>query len=131
VKRRPPPFEVHVLKGSPWQRTPLTSRVSPAAWWATCGQFGHFGSYAEARGAFKLAYQQGYDGLGSSVGGWMGLSSEQFDAWMRNDGIPVPQRVLAQWRRNEREALGQGGRHAFGWDGICLFCGFRRTGSGQ
>lgn len=49
---------------------------------------GHFANEDEARGAFKLAYQQGMDGMGASVQAWMGMTEAEFDGWMRGDKIP-------------------------------------------
>jgi hypothetical protein len=60
-------------------------QVSPAMYWY---EHGHFKNDDEARGAFRLAYQQGMDGMGTSVEGWMGLTSVQFAAWMRDDALP-------------------------------------------
>jgi len=51
-------------------------------------QAGHFASNEEARGAFKLAYQQGLDGMGRSIAEWMGMTADQFDDWMRGNGLP-------------------------------------------
>jgi hypothetical protein len=48
---------------------------------------GHFANADEARGAFKLAHQQGLDGMGPSIQEWMGLSDSEFDAWMRFGAI--------------------------------------------
>jgi hypothetical protein len=49
---------------------------------------GHFETEEEARGAFKLAYQQGLDGMGKSIAAWMGLTDQEYDAWMREDALP-------------------------------------------
>lgn len=49
---------------------------------------GHFKNDDEARGAFRLAYQQGLDGMGASIREWMGMSEAEFDAWMRDDSLP-------------------------------------------
>jgi len=46
---------------------------------------GHFNSKEELRGALKLAYQQGLDGMGKSIAHWMGLSQDEYDLWMRNE----------------------------------------------
>jgi len=59
--------------------------VSPASYWY---RHGHFKNEDEARGAFKLAYQQGLDGMGKSVQEWMGMTAEEFDSFMRHDAIP-------------------------------------------
>lgn len=56
-----------------------------ASWYRT----GHFENDDEARGAFRLAYQQGLDGMGPSVEEWMGLTPEEFDAWMRDEALPA------------------------------------------
>jgi hypothetical protein len=50
---------------------------------------GHFRNQDEAIGAFKLAYQQGLDGMGPSIQQWMGLTGPEFDAWMRDDALPA------------------------------------------
>ena len=60
-------------------------QVSPAAYWY---KYGHFKNEDEARGAFRLAYQQGMDGMGKSIAQWMGLTNKEYDLWMRNDAIP-------------------------------------------
>lgn len=64
---------------------PTMAQVSPVMYWY---KNGHFASKEEALGAFKLAYQQGMDGMGKSVQEWMGLNDAQFDAWMRNNQLP-------------------------------------------
>ncbi|MDO8989888.1 MAG: hypothetical protein Q7U91_09665 [Sideroxyarcus sp.] len=64
---------------------PKMSQVSPVAYWY---KNGHFRNEDEAKGAFRLAYQQGMDGLGKSIQEWMGLTDKEFDAWMRNDSLP-------------------------------------------
>lgn len=61
------------------------SQVSPVAYWY---RQGHFATDDEARGAFKLAYQQGMDGMGLSVAHWMGLTEPEYDAWIRDDALP-------------------------------------------
>ena len=61
------------------------NQVSPASYWY---KHGHFKNKDEARGAFKLAYQQGMDGMGKSVQKWMGMTAEEFDSFMRHDAIP-------------------------------------------
>ena len=64
-------------------------QVSPVAYWY---KHGHFQNEDEARGAFRLAYQQGLDGMGASIAEWMGLADEEYDSWMRNDSLPqLPQ----------------------------------------
>ncbi len=60
-------------------------QVSPVMYWY---KNHHFKNDDEARGAFKLAYQQGLDGMGKSISEWMGLTPEQYDAWMRDDSLP-------------------------------------------
>ena len=47
-----------------------------------------FESDAEALGAFKLAHQQGLDGMGASIQEWMGVTNEQFATWDRRS-LPV------------------------------------------
>jgi hypothetical protein len=65
---------------------PKMSQVSPVAYWYRCG---HFKNEEQANGAFELAYQQAMDGMGASASGWMGLTEEEFDAWMRNRALPI------------------------------------------
>jgi hypothetical protein len=68
---------------------PRLTEVSPVAYWY---KHGHFKNEHEARGAFKLAYQQGLDGMGKSVAAWMGLTSAEYDAWMRSDALPATEK---------------------------------------
>jgi len=68
-------------------------RVVPVGLWH---RDGHFCSEAEAHGAFKLAYQQAVDGLGSSTAGWMGISQGELDAWLRHGTLPAVGRQLPQ-----------------------------------
>jgi hypothetical protein len=49
---------------------------------------GHFKTDEEARGAFELAYQQGMDGMGTSPAEWMGMTNDEYDAWMRSSALP-------------------------------------------
>ena len=55
-------------------------------------RLGHFKSESEARGAFELAYQQGLDGMGSSIHAWMGMTGDEYDAWMRCGALPPMRR---------------------------------------
>jgi hypothetical protein len=64
---------------------PGMGQVSTAAYWY---RHGHFENDDQARGAFELAYQQGMDGMGTSVQEWMGLTEEEFGAWMRHGSLP-------------------------------------------
>jgi hypothetical protein len=52
-------------------------------------EFGLFANDDEARGAFKLAYHQGLDGLGTSTQQWLGLDEHEFDAYMRSGQLPM------------------------------------------
>jgi hypothetical protein len=63
----------------------ILSEVSSVNQWY---KGGHFNSDEKAKGAFFLAYQQGMDGMGKSIAEWMGLSSKEYDAWMRNGELP-------------------------------------------
>ena len=60
-------------------------QVSPVMYWY---KNKHFKNDEEARGAFKFAYQQGLDGLGQSISEWMGMTPEQYEAWMRDEALP-------------------------------------------
>lgn len=64
---------------------PAMNQVSPVSYWY---KNGYFESDEEAHGAFRLAYQQGLDGMGNSIAEWMGLSNEEYNAWMRNYELP-------------------------------------------
>lgn len=64
---------------------PYLSDVSPVAYWYNSG---YFLNDDEARGAFKLAKQQGLDGMGMSVREWMGLTEAEYDAWMKSEALP-------------------------------------------
>lgn len=64
---------------------PRMTDVSPVMYWY---RHDHFANDDEARGAFKLAYQQGLDGMGESIAAWMGMNNEEFDAWMRSEALP-------------------------------------------
>lgn len=64
---------------------PGIGQVSPVAYWLRNGQFRN---EDEARGAFRLAYQQGLDGMSTAIRTWMGLTEPEYDAWMRNDALP-------------------------------------------
>lgn len=41
-----------------------------------------------AMGAFQLACQQGLDGMGKSIGEWMGMTEAEYDNWMRDKALP-------------------------------------------
>ncbi len=60
-------------------------QISPVSYWY---KHRHFKNEDEARGAFRLAYQQGLDGMGKIIQEWMGLSEVEFDAWMRDNALP-------------------------------------------
>lgn len=75
----------HLVRRRGTDLSPGHYEVSPVAYWY---RGGYFESEEEALGAFKLAYQQGLDGMGQSVAGWMGLTDEEYDAWMRDNSLP-------------------------------------------
>src|SRR5687767_10535649 len=64
---------------------PRIGEVSSAMYWY---EGGHFDNEDEARGAFKLAYQQGLDGMGESEREWMGMTAAQSGAWRRSRALP-------------------------------------------
>lgn len=66
-------------------------QVSHAKYWF---RYGHFKNEDEARGAFRLAYQQGLDGMGKSIAKWMGLTEREFASWMRDDSLPTGGKVF-------------------------------------
>ena len=43
---------------------------------------GHFKTDEEARGAFELAYQQGRRAHAVHAADWMGLTNDEYEAWM-------------------------------------------------
>ncbi|MBL8617727.1 MAG: hypothetical protein JNM72_19115 [Deltaproteobacteria bacterium] len=64
---------------------PSMGEVSSVAYWYRSN---HFKNEDEARGAFRLAYQQGLDGMGVGIAEWMGLTGEEYHAWMSSDALP-------------------------------------------
>jgi histidyl-tRNA synthetase len=64
---------------------PKMSQVSPVLYWYKAH---FFKNEDEARGAFRLAYQQGLDGMGNSIEEWMGLSEQEYTAWMDSESLP-------------------------------------------
>lgn len=68
---------------------PTFSQVSPVSYWY---KHGHFKNEDEARGAFRLAYQQGLDGMGKSIQTWMGLTEEEYSKWMKDNSLPPTKR---------------------------------------
>ena len=64
---------------------PNIGQVSTVSYWY---KHGHFSTEDEAKGAFKLAYQQGLDGMGVNIQEWMGLSASEYDDWVRFEGLP-------------------------------------------
>jgi hypothetical protein len=54
----------------------------------------HFKNDDEVRGAFRLAYQQGLDGMGKSIPKWMGLTEVEYAAWMKDDSLPTKKRKI-------------------------------------
>ena len=66
---------------------PLPTQVSPPTYFYR-GRGNHFKNDDEAMGAFKLAYQQGLDGMGTSIAAWMGLTEEEYSAWMGSNALP-------------------------------------------
>jgi hypothetical protein len=47
-----------------------------------------FKSDEAAMGAFELACQQGLNGMGKSIGEWMGMTEAEYDDWMREKKLP-------------------------------------------
>ncbi len=64
--------------------TELTT-VSSAGAWYRCGRFNNDD---EARGAFRLAYEQAMDGMGESVAKWMGITEQELAAWRHDETLP-------------------------------------------
>lgn len=64
---------------------PELSQVSPVVYWY---RNNHFVNDDEARGAFRLAYQQGLDGMGRSIPEWMGLTEKEYYGWLKNEELP-------------------------------------------
>lgn len=70
-------------------------QVGTVAGWYRAGSFDNDD---EARGAFRLAFLQGLDGLGPTIEEWMGLSPGEFEAWVRDEALPAkckPRRLKA------------------------------------
>lgn len=64
---------------------PTMAQVSPVVYWYRAK---HFKNEDATQGAFELAYQQGLDGMGESIQQWMGLTDEEYSAWMRDQSLP-------------------------------------------
>lgn len=64
-------------------------KVSTARYWY---DHGRFKTEEGARAAFFLAYQQGLDGMGTSIAEWMGLTDDEYNAWIRKDELPKQKR---------------------------------------
>jgi hypothetical protein len=64
---------------------PGFDKVTPVSWWYRKGAFK---SDDEARGAFRLAYVQALDGMGTGIAQWMGLTDSEAAEWMRNERLP-------------------------------------------
>lgn len=64
---------------------PAMGQVSPVGYWY---KHGHYPNDEQARGAFDLAWQQYMDGMGKSAEEWMGLTTEEVDAWHRDGTLP-------------------------------------------
>jgi len=88
----------------------FSEMTTAKSWWMR----GHFDNPAEARGAFKLAHQQGLDGMGKGVAHWMGLTESEFSVYMRKSKLPCDVMVpddgrsrvyfLADLSRSDRSA---------------------------
>jgi hypothetical protein len=66
---------------------PHIGQVSPVNYWY---QHGHFANEDEARGAFKLAYEQYMDGLGESLEQWLGAD------WFDGPLPPLKNKAIAE-----------------------------------
>lgn len=64
---------------------PELNQVSSVAYWYRSN---YFANDDEARGAFRLAYQQGLDGMGRSIHEWMGMTDKEYAGWMNNEELP-------------------------------------------
>jgi hypothetical protein len=69
---------------------PGLDQVSPVAYWF---KNNHFKNEDEARGAFRLAHQQGLDGMGKTTCEWMGLTPDEYNKWMKDDSLPAKRAV--------------------------------------
>lgn len=68
----------------PKKRLRLPPNVNTVTEWLRSGLFRN---EDEARGAFRLARQQYLDGMGGDTN-WMGMTSAEFDAWMKHGTLP-------------------------------------------
>lgn len=91
MKEKNPPARTQKERRQTIDIGPAIGQVSPVMYWYRAG---HFASEEQARGAFKLAYQQGLDGMGSSITTWMGMTEAEYSGWMR--GEMPPQRLLSE-----------------------------------
>lgn len=80
-----PKVTKNALKNHRPKSTSSKHEVSSVAFWYRAG---HFKSDEEAQGAFRLANQQGLDGMGASVREWMGLTPDEYSAWYSKDILP-------------------------------------------
>lgn len=64
---------------------PNIGQVSTAMYWYRAGKFDNDD---QARGAFELAHQQAMDGMGASPAAWMGMTEDEYNAWMRDGTLP-------------------------------------------
>lgn len=85
--------------------TSVFSGISTVTGWYRAGAFR---TEAEARGALALAHQQALDGMGRSVAEWMGLTSDELDAYVRDDVLPERKRPC------QRSSVGQPARMSQG-----------------
>jgi len=67
---------------------PRMDQVSPVSYWYKHGRF----TPEQAVGAFFLAYQQGLDGMGTSIQAWMGLTDSEYNEYMRGRMPKCPSR---------------------------------------
>ena len=64
---------------------PGFDKVTPVSWWYRSGTFK---GDDEARGAFRLAYVQALDGMGSGIAQWMGLTEPEVAQWIHHERLP-------------------------------------------
>jgi len=78
---------------------PGFDKLTPVSWWY---RHGAFKSDDEARGAFRLAYVQALDGMGSGIAQWMGLTESEAAEWIYHERLPgkplVGECPEADWR---------------------------------
>lgn len=92
--------------------------------WRFWHDHGHFKNEDESRGALFVAYQAWLDGAPWET---LGLSHDEYNAWVRNDEVPPPTKPYTRPYANygTRPALARLEANPGGWSWVCHcpYCG--------